>query len=133
LCPRRIPMRFVVRAVIGLLVTPVLVAVPLLVAVAMQSDPHTCTAEPGDLADGAVPPEYAGMVNDAATAHDMPARWLAAVITAESGWNPRARSPVGAMGLGQLMPSTAKALGVTDPWDPRQSIDGAARYLAQQF
>lgn len=49
-------------------------------------------------------------------------------IEIESAYNPRALSGAGAIGLGQLMPDTARALGV-DPHDPRQNLDGSARYL----
>ena len=61
--------------------------------------------------------------------------WLAlfrANIAVESGFNPQARSPVGAIGLGQLMPDTAAALGV-DPYDAEDNLRGAARYLLTQL
>lgn len=57
---------------------------------------------------------------------------LRALVAAESGDNPNAQSGVGAIGLGQLMPDTAKALGV-NPNDPQQNLEGAARYLAEQL
>lgn len=53
-------------------------------------------------------------------------------IAAESGWDPRITSPAGAIGLGQLMPGTARGLGV-DPWNPKQNLEGAAMYMAQQY
>ena len=56
-----------------------------------------------------------------------------ALIERESGWNPRAVSSKGAQGLGQLMPETARELGVFDPFDPAQNLDGAARYFEAQL
>ena len=55
------------------------------------------------------------------------------LIRAESGFNPRALSPKGAQGLGQLMPGTARLLGVRDAWDPAQNLEGAVRYFAAQL
>ncbi|MGB3797525.1 MAG: lytic transglycosylase domain-containing protein [Alteraurantiacibacter sp.] len=55
------------------------------------------------------------------------------LVRAESAFNPRALSPKGAQGLGQLMPATARTLGVSDPWNPVQNLDGAARYLCAQL
>ena len=55
------------------------------------------------------------------------------LIQVESGFDPAAVSHAGAMGLGQLMPGTARALGVTDPFDPVANLDGAARYFTRQL
>lgn len=68
--------------------------------------------------------------------NDIPPReWTAlflALVWQESRFNPRARSPKGAIGYAQLMPDTAARLGV-DPHDPRQNLDGGARYLLLQL
>ena len=58
---------------------------------------------------------------------------FAALIWVESAFDPRAVSHAGAMGLGQLMPETARRLGVADPFDPLENLDGAARYLIAQL
>ncbi|MCB9793292.1 MAG: lytic transglycosylase domain-containing protein [Alphaproteobacteria bacterium] len=65
--------------------------------------------------------------------YGVPAELIKAVCLAESGMNPNAVSKAGAQGLMQLMPDTAAELAVTDPFDPHQSIDGGARYLARQL
>ena len=60
-------------------------------------------------------------------------RLVFALVTAESRFNPRAVSRCGAMGLGQLMPGTAAALGVAHPFDIAENLDGSVRYLAGQL
>ena len=60
-------------------------------------------------------------------------RLFTAMISAESAFDPTAVSSAGALGLGQLMPETAAGLGVQDPFDPAQNLDGAARYLIAQL
>jgi len=72
---------------------------------------------------------YDALFRSAAARHGVPANVLAAVAKHESGFNPRAVSRAGAQGLMQLMPGTARGLGV-DPFDPAQAVDGAARLLA---
>lgn len=63
--------------------------------------------------------------------HNIPVDIFLALLNQESGFNPNAKSKAGAMGVGQLMPATAKALGVKDPWDYKQNIEGAAKYFKQ--
>ncbi len=68
-------------------------------------------------------------IMEAAKRYDLPAELIRAVVQAESGFQVHALSPAGAQGLMQLMPGTAQALGLTDPFDIDQNIDGGARYL----
>lgn len=63
----------------------------------------------------------------------VPVKLFDALVAQESRYRPFARSRVGAMGLSQLMPGTARGLGVSDPWDVRQNLSGGARYLRQQL
>jgi soluble lytic murein transglycosylase-like protein len=70
------------------------------------------------------------LVADAAAAEGLPPRLLAALLMTESGFRPGAVSPAGAQGIAQLMPGTARGLGVADPFDPREAVPAAARLLA---
>ena len=65
--------------------------------------------------------------------HQLPCGLLGAIVQIESGGNPHRISPAGAMGPLQLIPPTARALGVSDPFDPEESLDGAGRYLRAQL
>ncbi|GBC93901.1 Soluble lytic murein transglycosylase [bacterium HR15] len=64
-----------------------------------------------------------------ATKYGIETEWVLRIIEAESGGNPNAVSSKGALGLMQLMPATARALGVQNPLDPVQNIEGGVRYL----
>jgi soluble lytic murein transglycosylase-like protein len=75
---------------------------------------------------------YANLFSQAASRYGLPPQLLAAVGKVESGYNPKAVSPAGALGLMQLLPSTAAGLGV-NPTDPAQAIDGAARLLSRNL
>lgn len=70
---------------------------------------------------------------EAAAKYDISPKLLRAVAKAESNFNPKARSGAGAMGVMQLMPGTARSLGVSDPYDARQNIMGGAKYLKQNL
>jgi soluble lytic murein transglycosylase-like protein len=72
---------------------------------------------------------YEPLIQEHATRHSLRPDLVRAVIQVESGFNARARSPKGAMGLMQLMPSTANEFGVADPYDPDQNIRGGSAYL----
>jgi soluble lytic murein transglycosylase-like protein len=74
---------------------------------------------------------YDPLVVEHATRHAIRPELVRAVIQVESGFNPLARSPKGAIGLMQLMPQTARELGVDDPYDPAQNIRGGTAYLKQ--
>ncbi|HET8900833.1 MAG TPA: lytic transglycosylase domain-containing protein [Holophagaceae bacterium] len=74
-------------------------------------------------------PEMLAMVDEIAAANGVDTYLARAIIQAESAFNYRARSHVGALGLMQLMPSTAERFGVLDPFDPRQNIMGGCKYL----
>lgn len=75
---------------------------------------------------------WAAEAERAAKRHGVPVPLFHALINQESRWNTNAVSPKGALGLAQLMPPTAAALGV-DPHDPVQNLDGGARYLKAMF
>ena len=80
----------------------------------------SATAKPTDLAE---------MVEAAARRHNLDPELVRAVVAVESGFRPDAVSPKGAQGLMQLMPGTARSLGVKDAFDPADNLDGGTRHL----
>lgn len=74
---------------------------------------------------------YEDLIQEAASVYKLNPALIRAVMRTESAFNPAAVSPVGAMGLMQLMPALAKEMGVTNPFDPRDNIMGGAKYLKQ--
>jgi soluble lytic murein transglycosylase-like protein len=81
---------------------------------------------------GMVPALYAAKVSELARRFDLSPALIEAMVWQESRWNAAARSPVGARGLAQLMPGTARYLGV-NPDDPFANLEGGARYLREQM
>ncbi len=81
---------------------------------------------------GAIPAVYAAKVHELARRFDLSPSLIEALVWQESRWQAAARSPVGARGLAQLMPGTARYLGV-DPDDPFANLEGGARYLREQL
>lgn len=74
---------------------------------------------------------YEHLIQEAAKRYRLDPALLRAVMQTESAFNPAAVSPVGAMGLMQLMPALAEEMGVGDPFDPRENVMGGAKYLRQ--
>ncbi len=89
-------------------------------------------AERGERIRSALRPYWSAIV-EAATAAGLSPHLVGAVVWAESAGNPQAVSRAGAQGLMQLMPATARELGVTDPFDPEQNLQAGSRYLRQML
>ena len=75
--------------------------------------------------------QYTPLIETAARNHGVDVALVHAVITAESGYNPKAVSRAGAQGIMQLMPDTARRFGVQNSFDPAQNIQGGVKYLSE--
>lgn len=84
-------------------------------------------------AGGSASTPYDGAIAAAAARYNLDPAVLHGLIQQESGFDPNSRSSAGALGLTQLMPGTASSLGVANPLDPVESIEGGARYLSQMM
>jgi len=111
---------------------------PLAPVVALEEVPQDVQAVPDSIvADTAshargIPAIYAPVVAQLSARYDLSPALIEAVVWQESRWRANAVSPVGARGLAQLMPGTARDLGV-DPDDPIANLEGGARYLREQL
>ena len=120
----------------------------LLAAAAMSAAPATVTARDPtfpDLRPGVsvsignvvplIPPsgteKYSALIEEAAARYDLDAALIRAVMETESAFDPLAVSPVGAMGLMQLMPALVEELGVKNPYDPRENVMAGAKSFEQ--
>lgn len=115
----------------------------------MMADTQSAAAEPFATQQGTTPyaqfsdanrtrmqeklAPYKPYIKAAAVRYDLPEELIAGFIWQESRGNPRAVSHCGAMGLMQLMPETARSLGVTNAFHPAQNIDGGAKYIRQML
>ncbi|GAB1156532.1 transglycosylase SLT domain-containing protein [Paenibacillus illinoisensis] len=82
---------------------------------------------------GSVPTDFESLIAAASAKYGVPESLIKAVIDTESGFNPNVVSSAGAKGLMQLMDGTAAGLGVTNAFDPAQSIDAGTKYLSLQL
>ena len=96
----------------------------------MKVNASLYTAQANSVSDRLTPRQkIQDIVSRISKKHGVDEKLVNALIKQESGFNPNAKSKVGAMGLMQLMPSTAKGLGVTNPMDPEQNVEGGVKYL----
>lgn len=77
--------------------------------------------------------QYNDLIEEFSAKYNVPSDLIFKVIKAESNFNPEAESSTGAQGLMQLMPKTAESLGVNNPFDARENIEGGVKYLSQML
>ncbi len=101
-------------------------------AAALNALRHRILANPFPIPAAVTKGSYFDMALQMAAKYGIPEQVFFNLVTAESNWDAMIVSRRGAIGLAQLMPATAKELGV-DPWDAYENLDGGARYLRRQY
>lgn len=92
------------------------------------------TYNPASTAGSAISPtQFDSLITQSANKYGIDEKLIHSVIKAESNYNANSKSSVGALGLMQLMPGTARGLGVTNPLDPSQNVEGGTKYLSQML
>ncbi len=96
----------------------------------VPAHPRLYVPTPEALASSAANEErFSPLIESTAQRYGLETALVRAVVKVESAFYPKAYSKAGAVGLMQLMPATARELGVSDPWDPSANVDGGCRYL----
>ena len=108
-------------------------ASPMAFASMLQAASAGAAATPAAAAGESQSSQYDGLIEQAALRNGIDPAILHGLIQQESGFDPSSTSSAGAAGLTQLMPGTASSLGVANPLDPAESIEGGARYLKQMM
>lgn len=101
-------------------------------SVRLQPKPFELPGQAVPRFNGSYNGPYLQMAKSAAARHNVPVDLFLRLVQQESAWKPTAKSHAGAYGLAQLMPATARDLGV-DRTDPYENLDGGARYLRMQY
>lgn len=98
-----------------------------------QIEPFNPFGGAGSVRPLQTPERFRSLIKSAAESAGIEEELLDALVAAESSYDPNARSSAGALGLSQLMPATAKAMGVINPFDPAENLNGGAKYLASML
>ena len=96
-----------------------------------SSSSSSSSSSKGKITDAGGKTKYDSLILKYAEKYGVEADFIRAIIKAESKFDPKAKSPCGAQGLMQLMPSTARSYGVRNAYDPEQNIEGGVKMLAE--